>query len=117
MLGNLGSLRDEELFDGDEVLLFPPNRPLFSVATDDSEAVSLLSSALRYASSRRCPWRMPLSIWPRPRRSRLAEREPEGEEVEEVGFSAFLPREGPGRSALPMERPPLCPMRDMLLVF
>lgn len=34
-----------------------------------------------------------------------------------MGFSAFLPREGPGRSALPMERPPLCPMRDMLLVL
>lgn len=33
-----------------------------------------------------------------------------------MGLSAFLPREGPGRSALPMERPPLCPMRDMLLV-
>lgn len=39
------------------------------------------------------------------------------EEVEEKGFSAFLPREGPGRSALPMERPPLCPLRDMLLVL
>lgn len=47
MLGNLGSLRDEELFDGDELLLFPPSRALFSVAIDDSEAVSLLSSARR----------------------------------------------------------------------
>lgn len=62
---------------------------------------------------------MPLSIWPKPRRSRLGERESEGveEEAEEAGLSAFLPRDGPGRSALPMERPPLCPMRDMLLVL
>lgn len=55
ILGSLGSLRDEELFDGDGALLFPPSRFLFSVATEDSEAVSLLSSARRYASSRRCP--------------------------------------------------------------
>jgi hypothetical protein len=114
ILGILGSLRvEEELFDGDEALPFPPSRPLFSVATDDSEAVSLLSSDRRCASSRRCPWRMPLSIWPRPRRSRLVVEE----EEEEVDFSAFLPREGPGRSALPMETLPLCPMRDMSLVL